>query len=1425
MKLSLRNKFLIPTILLIIVGMSIVTSVSYFMSKNALNEIMTSQVIQQAESTVKFVNAWIEDRKLAVVSWGEQKIYQSAVEDSFVGKAARKLANDQLAKLKQDYTGYEDIHLATITGEVVASSNPDVIEKLNVSMRKYFQESLNGNVNVSDVMESETSGNPVFMLSTPVKQAEEVIGVLFGVVDLNYFNAQFIDPIRVGTSGYAYMYMADGLVVAHPDPANILTLNIASYDWGTHMIEAGEGRIVYTWEGAERLVVFRKIRGIEWTIGLGILTNELFAPVNRIRIVNIAVAIIIVLLSMVSILFWVHSTVGPIKHLAETASQLAEGDIECDLREFKTHDEVGILSGAFKNLITYIQEMASAATAISQGDLSRNVRARSDRDVLGQAFLNMSAYLNEMATAATAIAAGDLRQEIQPKTEEDVLGNAFQHLIAYVRNVTDVAEKISAGDLHIEVTPKSDQDILNISLQRMVTNLQAAREKIEMSMAEVEQQNWLKTGQTELNQKMRGEQDVVSLAYNIITYLAGYVEAQVGAIYLVDDEEQLLRLVGSYAYTDRKGNRNEIKLGKTLVGQAALEKHSIVFTDVPDDYIKISSGLGDATPQCILVSPFLYQDEVKGVIELGSVRKFGANQREFLEQIMENIAIAFHSAQSRVKMRELLEETQRQSETLQVQQEELRQTNEELGAQTQALRASEEKLQTQQEELRQTNDSLEKQARTLEQQKQELAKNNRELERAQKLVEEKAKDLEISSKYKSEFLANMSHELRTPLNSLLILSKVLSENKDGNLTEKQVEFAQTIYGAGSDLLELINEVLDLSKIEAGKMMLNIEAMNLNRLSKYIEQHFTHMAEAKGLTLNMTLDENVPATIHTDRQRVEQILKNLLSNAMKFTSKGGITVDVKRPAASIDLSRSGLEPRNALAISVSDTGLGIPEEKQRLIFEAFQQADGTTSRKYGGTGLGLSITRELSKLLGGEIHLRSKEGEGSTFTFYLPEILAETPETRQETDVPPLFAEGQTLPEIPPIKHTRPGGVETIRDDRHDAASPEDRFLLIVEDDSKFAKVLFELAREKGFKGLIAQDGAAGLQLAYQYIPDAMILDVGLPGMNGLTVMEKLKQNPDTRHIPVHFISASDQSLDAMKMGAIGYLTKPVSIDKLHEAFQTIETSISRTIKKLLVVEDDEAARKSMLELLRGDDVTITTAETGEDAQRLLNAEAFDCMVLDLGLKDISGFELLEKIKQEPTITPLPIIVYTGKDLTKDEEMRLNKHAESIIIKGVRSPERLLDEVALFLHRVTAELPETQRKQLRMLHDNDQVLSDKTILMADDDMRNLFALSSALEETGIAIRMAENGKDAIALLEKHGDIDLVLMDIMMPEMDGYETISRIRKHTQFNNLPIIALTAKAMKGDRQKCIEAGANDYLSKPVDLDKLLSLLRVWLY
>jgi CheY-like chemotaxis protein/signal transduction histidine kinase len=831
-------------------------------------------------------------------------------------------------------------------------------------------------------------------------------------------------------------------------------------------------------------------------------------------------------------------------------------------------------------------------------------------------------------------------------------------------------------------------------------------------------------------------------------------------------------------------------------------------------------------------------------------------------------------------------------------------------------------LKEQQEELQQVNEELEEKASLLAEQNAKVEQKNREVESARQALEEKAQQLALSSKYKSEFLANMSHELRTPLNSLLILAKLLTENKDKNLTPKQVEFAQTIYSSGTDLLNLINDILDLSKVEAGKMEVNPIDVTVRDVSDFVERTFRPVAEQKNLSFTLDVAPDAPSPIFTDGQRLQQVLKNLLSNAFKFTERGGVTLSIRRADKGRRFAARSLDrSEDVIAFGVKDTGIGIPRDKQQLIFEAFQQADGTTSRKYGGTGLGLSISREIARLLGGEIHVESTPGQGSSFTLFLParyrepeggrrndDGLTSAPrperlrsqtgsgvaertspraasreretrtaqaseramspgaagtfsggggggdgqtqaQTSNSTDslatttatASREAADGWSLPDLSSIgveQESSDVGVETLapaiedlprpngfEDDRDDL-QPGDRVVMIVEDDANFAHILLDLARDKGFKGIVGHDGEAGLQLAHAYRPDAITLDIDMPGIDGWAVLDRLKHHPDTRHIPVHIITGIRERQQGLKAGAIAYLEKPVTKEALDDSFNRISQFIEQQVKRLLVVEDDDTQRQSMIELIAHEDVEITAVATAEEALQELGRTRYDCIVLDLGLKGgQDGFQLLETVKGDPAMRDMPIIIYTGKELSPEEETRLRRFADTIIIKDVKSPERLLDETALFLHRVEAKLPEQKRRMLERLHNADAVFAGKHVLIVDDDVRNIFSLTSVLEDHGMRVSFAENGKQAIEVLKSTPGIDLVLMDVMMPEMDGYETTRAVRQLQELRNLPIIALTAKAMKGDREKCIAAGASDYITKPVDTEQLLSLMRVWLY
>ncbi len=960
------------------------------------------------------------------------------------------------------------------------------------------------------------------------------------------------------------------------------------------------------------------------------------------------------------------------------------------------------------------------------------------------------------------IACGDLGHDFDLVQRDEVgaLADSFRDMQAGLRDKSEAASSIAAGDFSRAVQISGPKDLLGNAINSMTASLSNAKMQSDL-------QDWIKTGKNELNRIIVGEKDVNVLAKDVIGFLARYLGAQIGTLYLASNGG-VLNLSGSYAFSKRKSLGDSIGLGEGLVGQAAIEGDIISITNIPEDYIRVNSSFGDSPPRNIVAVPFLFENIVKGVIELGSFQEFTDEKLGFLRDISGLTAIAFHTVQNQTRLRQLLEQTQRQATQLQAQEEELRTANEELEEQTMSLRQSEGKLQQQQEELRVINEELEEKNDYLEKQKELIAEKNLALEDTRSELERRAGELELSGKYKSEFLANMSHELRTPLNSLLLLSRDLSENSAGNLTEEQVESANIIRKSGIELLQLIDEVLDLSKIEAGRMTLKVREVSLKDVAECVERGFKHLAAEKEIAFEIVTDDTLPEAITTDRQRLEQILKNLLSNAFKFTDHGSITLSIHPPTAGVNLSKSGLSSGRAVAFSVKDTGAGIPSDKQIQIFEAFQQGDGGITRKYGGTGLGLSISRELAKLLGGEIQLASHPGEGSVFTLFLPLDLAvgdgdrPVPVEKREVAVNPSVS----LCAGPSVTSEDAAALTTSIPDDREQLHEGDRIILIIEDDANFAKILLDQCHTKGFKALTSATGETGLVLAEKYLPAAIILDIRLPGMNGWTVLNALKANHATRHIPVHVMSVQEASIDAMQKGAIGFLTKPVSREGLDDAFEKIEIMVEKKIKDLLIVEDNDQLRLSTRNLISDTDVLLVEAESGASALAALRKKDFDCVILDLGLPDMSGFELLKVMEEEEGIRVPPVIVYTGKDLSREEEMELRKHAESIIIKGVRSEDRLLDEVALFLHKTVSAMPDRKRQMIINLHDRDVMFAGKTILLVDDDMRNLFALSKILSERGMDVIKAEDGKKALAVLEKNSDIDLVLLDIMMPVMDGY-----------------------------------------------------------
>ena len=989
---------------------------------------------------------------------------------------------------------------------------------------------------------------------------------------------------------------------------------------------------------------------------------------------------------------------------------------------------------------------------------------------------------------AEKIASREFTNETLKDDTNDELMPIFNSLVSVndsFREVTNHANEVASGNYEVKMNPRSDKDNLGIALRTMTRTLH------ETTAANINH-SWLTGGINQLNEKLKGDQNIEELANNTIRFLCTYLKANIGAIYHFDDKANALTLSGQYAFVSPDDTKKTFALDEGLIGQVAREQKQISLTDINDEQFRITSSILNAKPKHLIISPFLFEGKTVGVLELGRLTEFNETEKKFINLTMDNIGITINSANARKKIYDLLEETQAQSEELQFQQEELRQMNEELEEQTQNL------IQ-QQEELQISNEELEEQTQALE-------TKNQEVETAKNDIEKKTKQLEISSRYKSEFLANMSHELRTPLNSLLILSKDLSENRKKNLDSVQVESAEIIYKSGNDLLVLINEVLDLSKIEAGKMLINIEPVSLILFSNDLIRNFKHHAEEKALKLICNLDENLPNSIRTDLQRLNQILKNLLSNAIKFTEKGSITINISPYSEKM------------LIISVTDTGLGIAKDKHMAIFEAFQQADGGTSRKYGGTGLGLSISRELAKLLQAEITVISTPNEGSTFSVILPfEIYSEQNSSNQHDVNEPVLYKSHT------VKDAKFLNYPSIKDDR-DSVNGSDKVVLVIEDDLSFASILLRQANKKGFKCLAAATGEDGLLLASKYKPQAIILDMGLPGVNGEQVLLELKSNPNVRHIPVHIISANEPSLEPIKEGAIQYLMKPIDKIDLEEAFNKIENFVSRKVKNLLIIEDSVISRQAMRLVIGNGDVKCFEAGTGKEALALYQENIIDCIILDLGLPDMSGFDLIHKLEGIKGLIIPPIIIYTGRELTKAENNELQNYAESIIIKGVKSEDRLLDETALFLHRTISNLPQSKQLIINNIYDKEAFFHAKKILVADDDMRNVFALSKILKERGMEVLIAENGLIVLEMLAVHSDIDLVLIDIMMPEMDGYEAMKQIRSQIKFKNLPVIALTAKAMKDDKQKCIDAGASDYITKPIDIERLLSLMRVWL-
>jgi signal transduction histidine kinase/CheY-like chemotaxis protein/HAMP domain-containing protein len=1077
------------------------------------------------------------------------------------------------------------------------------------------------------------------------------------------------------------------------------------------------------------------------------------------------------------------------------------------------------------NLTNQVRGIAKVVTAVATGNLKQKLTIVSRGEVsqlidtINEMIDKLDTFADQVTTVAREVVVeGKLGgQACVPgasgiwKNLTENVNQLAQNLTTQVRSISEVASAVTKGDLTrtIRVDAKGEVEALKDTINQMITNLRK-------TTLRNQEQDWLKSNLAKFGQMLQGQRDLNTVTQRILSELAPVVSAHYGAFYILQQREEnqhdKLKLFAAYGYKGGKNIPEEFAIGESLVGQVAFEKERIILSNVPSNYIKISSGLGKATPSHLIILPVLFENNVKAVIELASLDQFSETHLDFLTQLTESIGIVLNTIEANTRTEELL-------------------------AQSQSLAGE---LKIQQEELRRTNDELQEKALLLVKQKNEVEAKNREVEDARRSLEEKAEQLTLTSKYKSEFLANMSHELRTPLNSLLILAQQLYENAEGNLTEKQIRYAKTIHSCGDDLIQLINDILDLSKIESGFITANISTVRFSEVAAFVETTFKPISEARHLRFTIEVDPRLPESVETDLQRLNQILKNLLSNSFKFTEKGEVKLRMYEAARNWRPGNPSLDnARKVVAFAISDTGIGIPQEKQNIIFEAFQQAEGSTSRKYGGTGLGLSISRGLAELLGGTIELESQPGMGSTFTLYLPSenLLAGTPSPKETTDyhyqvsndrgeIDSLLNSIRTAPDVTDTAglHIVNEMINEAGDDRNNI-QPNEKVVLVVEDDLRFAKIVIEKAHQYGLKAIVATNYIEVFDFINRFLPVAITLDVKLPDTSGWKVLELLRNDLNYRHIPIHLVSGEENRNLALQRGARSFLMKPLDNDSLNELFQDIVDYSRKEVRQVLIVEDNEVDSSQIARLLQSEQIAVTVADTGEKTFKDLLEKDFDCIILDYSMPDIPGPELVEQIAEKKNKLT-PVIVYSARDFNKKEMQSLNRTFNKVLLKGVNSPEQLLEETVLHLHIRHTELAHEKRKLIENIRRKQDILTGKNILVVDDDVRNLFALTTVFERYNINVITAESGKEAISIIRDDSPkIDMVLMDIMMTEMDGYETMQKIRREHKNSTLPIIAVTAKAMKGDRQKCIEAGASDYITKPLKIDQLLSLMRVWFY
>jgi signal transduction histidine kinase/CheY-like chemotaxis protein/HAMP domain-containing protein len=1061
------------------------------------------------------------------------------------------------------------------------------------------------------------------------------------------------------------------------------------------------------------------------------------------------------------------------------------------------------------NLTGQVRGIAKVVTSVAKGNLRQklSIDAKGEvaqlTDTINEMIDTLAIFSDQVTTVAREVGAegklgGQASVPGASGTWKNLTENVNQlaaNLTTQVRAISEVASAVTKGDLTrtIGVEAKGEVEALKDTINQMIANLKA-------TTLRNQEQDWLKSNLAKFTQMLQGQKELNSVTKRILSELAQVVNAQHGLFYIMEPKENImdskLKLIAAYAFRKRKDVSSEFAMGEGLVGQCALEKERILLTNVPGDYIQIGSGLGEAKPVNILVLPVLFEGQLKAVIELASFDSFSQTHQDFLEGLTESIGIVLNTIETNSRTEDLL-------------------------AQSQSLAGE---LKSQQEVLRKTNEELEDKAILMANQKEEVEQKNKEVEDARKSLEEKAQQLTITSKYKSEFLANMSHELRTPLNSLQILAHELIENRDGNLNDQQIQFAKTINACGDDLIQLINDILDISKIESGYITVETMPVGFMEITKFVESTFRHISEAKHVSFNIEIEENIPEFIETDPHRLNQILKNLLSNAFKFTEKGGVQLKIYKATRNWKTRNTELDiAKMVVAFEITDTGIGISRDKQNIIFEAFQQAEGSTSRKYGGTGLGLSISRGLSDLLGGIIELDSELGEGSKFTLFLP--ISIPYQANENKKIPETTNGSAQLKAIPSTNGTTVDGafmVDEIGDDRKDIQE-EDKLLLMVEDDLRFAKIMLTKAHEYGVKLILITKCNEVLDYLEQYKPAAISLDINMPDMNGWKVLDRLKNDLNYRHIPVYVISGEEDRNVGLRRGARNCLQKPLKENAIKNLFEDILYVSGKKVKDMLIVEEDEQDSSLIKDTIEGDDLNVVTAKTSKEALTLMTKKRFDCLVLDPTMPGTTGMEILKNLDEKRDSVPTSVLIRHSKNLSKKEESQVKRFAKAIVSKEKSSVEQLADQTALFLHRPYHNMPELAKKAVDDFRRSEDVLRGKKVLIVDDDVRNLFALTTALERFKINILSAESGMEAIAVMKKNPDIDIVLMDIMMPEMDGYETMRCIRKDKINDNVTIIAVTAKAMKGDRQKCIESGASDYITKPVNVEQLLTLMRVW--